>query len=645
MAGMFKIGPWFVSDALIRPEDLTTEYRLVFGLNYATIKNNTGQQLALNAVGVSGFAHNGLIYETEKVTGADLDVHYIRTPAIETGMVVRNGTYSASSNVLDTLDALIGASVIEDTDSEVSCSVDPSTLTISFLTPEAFTVQTDGSELILDGESVVGNTITVGTITFTADPAVMSTQLSLVRESANIVLPVEPYDAGYNLYTFDLSHTADTVVGLTATEEEVVLAGDTIFDDFGQGHRRIIGEDIYISNLGSYIDDNGTEVYRDTDDHTYISLNGVQVKEYNLTQISSSVNTDLRYVYDLLESTEKVYIAYLRPYSTYVLIDYYFSKTSVADGECAEISDTATATRAIRLKVYADKILSQYAHADIDYIAPKADLTASEIENAYDKMHYGAGPFFAPYKLYYYRDYGDRIKVVFNRETSSKYWTLEVEDQTTRWKATLTQTNGTLTSTLATKYLQRYRFDGIWGIYPVTNPYVLLNMKTKRAFDRVADTLETSFVNSAIDLDPKTIKLYTNIMYLNIANVVSSFPQLRLTYSTLAVMEMDSKFVEIVFQASSGAIYGRFLEGTNYTYIEKDQLVPLMNSIDANYQFTLTCNISKLVYFDEDGAEQNIPFSDSTLIASENIGAFKRIYYKNSSSNGFVIASSYEVQE
>ncbi len=644
MAGLFKVGPWFVSSALVRPEDLIVPYVLVFGERYATIKNNTGQQLALSAVGTVGFAHNGLVYETEKITSLELDVHFVRTPAIETGIVVRNKRYPKEDNVKDVVSSLVGLHIHESNNSEVSCEVDPSSLTITILAPQVMVISIEDSNLLVDNV-VVSESITVGNITISGDAQGFRDALSLHRETSEIVLPSTPYDAGYNKYIFDLDTTSDVIPSLVATEEDVVLEANIVFDDFGQGHRNILGETVYVSSIGSYNLVAGKKVYRDVDDHTFITIVGTEVREYNLTQISSSMNTEDRYMYDLIESTEKVYIAYLRPYSTYILIDYYFSKSDVAKGECAEITDTATATRAIRLKVYKNKIVSQYAHADIEHIAPHDYLSADEILAAHEAMKYGAGAFSAPYKLYYYRDYGDRLKIVFNRETSSKYWTLEVLDQVTRWKATLVQTNGTQKASLATKYMQRYRFDGIWGIYPINNPYVVLNMKTKRAFDNVADTMETSFTNSPLDLDPKTIKLFTNIMYLNICNVVSSFPQLRLTYSTLAVIELSGKFTEIVFQASSGAIYGRFKEGTGYSYIEKDALIDLMNSIDPNYQFSLTCNISKLVYFDESGSEQNIPFSDSTLIASENLGKLKRVYYKNSNSNGFVIASSYKVEE
>jgi len=641
MAGLFRVGPWYISDALIMPQNLNEEYTLVVGSTYATIKNSTGQQLALSDN--MGFAHNGLIYEVDKVSSPELDVHYVRTPVIETGYIARNRNYNISTNVPDTTSALIGV-VIDDTDGEITLDVDPVGGSIFFRSASNFVLSVVDDSFQIDGVPQE-SPITIGTTTITGIPSNFVSALAMVRESSGLTLPDSPFDSGYNKIVIDVDSEEEVIPAVIATEEEVLFDSSLVFDDFGHGYSKVSNQPIYVSNIGGFTGDPDNPNYRDTDDHTFVIVSGSEFYEYNLTQIGSALNTDTNYIYDLLESTEKVYIGYQRPYTGYVLIDYYFSNQSVADGECASISDTATRTRAIRLKVYADKIVSQYPHADIAHIAPRS-FTPDELAVIYPKLQYGAGAFFAPYKLYYYKDYGDRIKVIFNRETSSKYWTLEVFDQTTRWKAVLTSTNGTIINTLSTKYYSRSVTTGIWGIYPVTDPYVLINMRTKRAFDLVADTAETSFSNSAIDIDPKTIKLYTNIMYLNISNVVSSFPQLRLTYSTLAVIELAGFFTEIVFQAASGAIYGRYKNGTDYVYIEKDELLVQMNDIDVNYQFSLTCNISKLIYFDDSGNEQNIAFSDSTLVASEKISmGLMRVYYKNSNTNGFVIASSYEVQE
>lgn len=641
MAGLFKLGPWLVSSTLIDPSGLKSKYILVIGSDFVTIKNETGQQLALNAARKITFAQDGLIYTTDKVSKTALDVHYVRTPAVEMGLCVFDNSKDKNDNVKLTLEALLGLNIENTNGDQITCSVDPVGSSITFSGTNGFTFSTDGTSFFIDGETVDGGDITHGDIHITGTPAQMMNMLGQNLTTVELSAPDTPYNASYNKYVIDFNNFENT----TITEEQVNYESKMYFDKFGQGYNKVENSPVYISNICSYVEENGEPDYRNVNDYIYIDVVGNTIKEFNLAKLSAALDTNDYYLYDFVKSSEKLYIGYARPMSSYVRIYYYYSKKSNSDDECSRIEDTPTRKRAIIVNVYKDKIVGQSPDPDISYIEVRDDLTPEEIADAYNKLQKGVGIFYSPYKLYYYRDYGDKVRAIFNRENSTKYWELYIYDQTTRWKTTLTERNGSRRKTLATKYLPRYKYQTIWGIYPAANPYVLLNMKIKRSFDEVADSSETMFINDALDMDAKTIKLFSNVMYINILNVAVSFPRIRLSYSTLALMKIDDKNVEILFQGSSGAIYGRYKDGNNYTYVEKDDLLDMMNSVDPKYEFKLTCNKSKMTYKNAEGGSEVINFANSTIIAAENLGDLYRIYYKNSNTNGFVIASSYEIQE
>jgi len=643
MAYLYKLDNNWVSSALMPLETIFTETNIKASTNAVNIFADNDIALGIN-IGSSRIAykHNDILFKTAKVANGSSNMTYVTRPSIERGFVQWSGSFNRDAILQDLL-----AFTIATLDGNLEVDINLTSKTIVATGDFDFSLSWDNTSLIYNGTAVTGDLNITGTdldITINTDD--LYARLNGDFSSMNIVdydTPATPFDLSYSVI--------DGPAGVF-TEKEITLDySSLILDDFGHQYFPVDNYGFGVSQAAIWFPSESPE-YLKNDQFSFVRI-GVgddagHFAEFNKDRLKSAVNTSTHYIDGLIECSTKTYIGYARVYSSYVYVDYYYIKTPVGDDECALMSATVSYGRACRVKISNTEITIKNIDSSLDYVALVANAN-SMAHDAYDKFRFGVGSFKSNYKLYSYRDKRDTLEIVFNRESSSKYVKVVIEDQPTRYKATITVKSGTKTVT-STKTFPRYSSNPLWSL----GNTAVLNIVLKKSFDNVSDTAETLFTNGAITLEPDTIKILTRTLYVNVLDNTYAFPQLNLTYDTLAVVaspdaDGDLANLQINYQPATGAIYGRIAQGSSYDYFEKDALLPMLNAINADYTFAMTCNISSLNYKDLDGNSHVYPFTNSTMIIAEAVngvsGQFYRVYYKNADSYGFILAKEYVIEE
>jgi hypothetical protein len=641
MAYIYKLDTNWVSSALMPLDIVMTNSNIDISSSSVNIFIGNDIALGLN-IGSSRIAykHNNIRFKTAKVSNNGKNITYVTRPSILRGFVGWEDGFSSASIVND----LLGINITDGPDS-VSVTIDSGLKTLTFSTGLVFSWDQGG--LTVDGQSVSGSTMltaTDGDVSVEYSPDGVLRRLTGDFSDINMIeynAPQDPYDLSYAHIDWDN--------GVYEDVEIVIDHEDIVVDEYGHQYYRVPDYQFVVSASAIWFPGESKE-YLPNDQFSFVipDSSGDGFAEFSKDRMRAAINTATLYDDGLIRCSVKTYIGYAKVYSSYVYVDYYYIKQDQSDDECAMLEDSVSYGRACRLKITNSAITMSNKSSDIATIElnPSAQQFAHDV---YDKMRFGAGCFSSNYKMYYYRDKRNRIEAVFNRESSSKYIKVLIEDQPTRYRATITVKSGTKTTT-STKNFARYSNSPVWNLGNTAS----INIPLKKAIDNVSDTDETLFTNSAITMDPDTIKILTRTLYINILSLLAEFPQMNLTYSTLGVVantDADGNigFIQIVFQPATGAIYGKIADGNSYIYVERSALTDMLNEINETYEFSLTCNMSQLIYEDLNGVQRVFPFSNSTMIIAEIVngstGMFYRLYYKNADSYGFVNAKTYKIEE
>ena len=642
MAYIYKLDNNWVSSALMPLETIFSDVSIKATENSVNLFANSDIALGLN-VGSRRIAykHNDILFKTATIANGSKSITFVTRPSIERGFVQWSGTFNRELIIKDLLGFDISVSPVN---MEFTISSSAKTLVSGSEAP--FTITWSATELMYNGSPITGTPeFTAGDMTFTIDTVKLLAFLNgdfALMSTVQYATPDVPYDLSYTVIDGDTS---------LFLEEEITLDyGSLIFDEFGHQYFEVTDYGFGVSQSAIWFPGAENE-YLPNDQFSFVknaATHDGAFAEFNKDRLRSAVNTTELYQDGLIECSTKTYIGYARVYSSYIYVDYYYIKSTTATDECARLEDTVAYGRACRLKITNTDIIMMNVDSTLEHVALVADAQ-SMAHDAYDKFRFGVGCFTSNYKLYSYRDTRGYIDIIFNRETSSKYVKVRIEDQPTRYQAVITVKSGTLTTT-TTKNFYRYSTNAIWSL----GETALINIILKKALDNVSDTAETLFTNGAITLNPDTIKILTRTLYVNILEQAIAFPQLNLTYDTLSVVAWpdasgDVQNLQINFQPATGAIYGRIAQGSSYDYFDKDALIGMLNTINPDYSFNMTCNISSLIYKDLDGNEHVYPFTNSTMIIGEAVngsgGQFFRVYYKNADSYGFVVAREYRIEE
>jgi len=637
MSYVYKLDNNYISSALLPIETLFGECVVSVTSTAVNFFANNEIALGLN-VGSRRIAykHNGILFKTIVESGASKKMTYVSRPAIDKGFVVWDGEFSSDAIVKD----LLCATNITNEDSnsfKIYFNSDSSSIFIDYA--QGSTISYTGDSMSIDGESATGeHEISLDDISITIDTDRL---LSLVNGNYSEYGKID-YTAG----DFDVSY--DRIDVENGIFEEVNLSIDfegQVFDSYGHTYYMVEDKDFAIS----------PEVIWFTDDDKYLKLDQFAFARhsddvfelYLKDKIRSSLNASDGYLEGIIECSVRTFVRYAKVYSSYILVDYYYMKTDVPDDECASLDSTSSMKRACRLKIYNDHIVIYGVDDDLEYCR-LANGVEDNVAELYDVARFGNGYFKSSYKMYTYTDYGDHTKIIFNRESSSKYIQVEIYDEPSRYKAIITVKNGSRED-VSTKYYKRYYTNPLWSI----GNSAYINVKIKQSFDSVSDSNETLFTNAAITVPSETVKILTRVLYVNINEIDIDVPQKNLSYDAMSLVpyfdDTELKLLEINFQPSTGAIYGRIEESGSYTYKTKDEMIELLNAINERYEFDMTCNISSLVYTGLDGSNKTYEFSNSTVIIAEHVidsaGGYYRVYYKNTDSYGFVNARTFEVVE
>jgi hypothetical protein len=641
MANIYKIDNNWISSALMPLGTIFADSQIKGSPSAVNIFTSNDIALGINQGSRRiAYKHNNILFKTSTKANGTNNITFVTRPSIAKGFVQWNGTFDWIRIISDLL--AIDITVAPD---NVDFKIDGGAKTIVSSGSAPFTISWTDTDLMYEGSIISGQqALTAGDMEFSIDADRLLLLVNGDFSTINTVeysAPETPYDLSYDLI--------DGEAGLYIEKEIVLDYSSLIFDDFGHQYYAVGGYDFGVSQSAIWFPD-GSPEYLPNDQFSFVLEAETEnaFAEFSKDRLRSAVNTGTLYEDGLIESSVKTYIGYARVYSSYVYVDYYYIKIPTTEDECAMLEDTVSYGRACRLKIKNTDITISNIDSSLEHVA-LVENAQSLAHDAYTKFRFGVGSFKSDYPLYSYRDKRDTLEVIFNRESSSKYIKVTIEDQPTRYRATILVKSGTQSSTTV-KNFPRYSANALWSM----GNTAYLNMILKRALDNVSDTVETLFTNSAISLDQDTIKILTRTLYVNILDQDVSFPQINLTYDTLAVVawpsdDGDILNLQINYQPATGAIYGRIEQGSSYDYFSKDDVVNMLNSINPEYEFEMTCNISSLSYVDLDGNSQVYPFTNSTMIIAEAVngfsGQFYRVYYKNADSYGFVLAKQYTIQE
>ncbi len=641
MAYIYKLDNNWISSALMPLETVFSNVNIQVSTNSVNFFADSDIALGLN-IGSRRIAykHNNILFKTATMASGENNITFVTRPSIERGFVQWQGEFNRLLILKDLLglDFTASPNIMEFT-------ISVADKTLFSLGDNSFTISWSDTEIAYNDVVFTGSQqFTSGEITFTVIAEELLARLN--GDFSGIAM----INYGTPETPFDLSHSViDGSEGIYEEREIVLDYNALIFDEFGHQYFSVPNYNFGVSQSAVWFP-GGSDKYISNDQFSFVlpAQGGGVFAEFNKDRLRSAVNTGTLYQEGLIECSVKTYIGYARVYTRHIYVDYYYIKSNTAEDECARLEDTVSYGRACRLKIADGNITILNIDSTLAHVS-LVENAQSMAHDAYDKMRFGIGSFKSNYKLYSYRDKRNTLEVIFNRETSSKYVKVIIEDQPTRYQAVVTVASGTL-STTKTLNFNRYSTNALWSIG--NTGYI--NLILKRALDNVSDTTETLFTNGAITLNPDTIKILTRTLYVNILEQVVPFPQINLTYDTLSVIAWPDgdgaiQKLQINYQPATGAIYGRIAQGSSYDYFEKDAMLEMLNTINENYAFALTCNISSLRYADLDGNEHVYPFTNSTIIIAEAVngigGQFYRVYYKNADSYGFVVAKSYFIEE
>jgi len=645
MAYMYKIDNNFVSSALCPLEEVFSSSRIRVSSSALNIFLADNIALGLN-IGSSRMAykHNNILFKTAKISEQDKwNVTYVVRPSIDRGFVGWTGSFSPTASLYDLtgIDASSAGGNVEIFLDSADGYID--------IAGDRKSIGWQNSDILVEGSVVSGSY----TIDFSSGSITINTEKMAAMANGDFS-SIEVVDLDALAETSDSYYTfVDFSEGVFKQELAVDDGSGPHFDEYSNRYTRIDDSahpafDVFVSGSAIWLPSKNPAYLKSDEFEFGFRLSDSSFVLFNTDKLEASFDTSTLYVESLIKCSERVFVGYARVYSSYVYLDYYYVKHDAADGECAALDDTVTLGRACRLKIYSSQIQMMNVDSSLETVELADGVVGNEAE-IYSKIRFGVGSFHSDYKLYSYRDRRDYIEVIFNRESSSKYIKVRIDDEQTRYKATITVKSGTQQD-VTTKYFYRYSSTPIWDLGNTAT----LNMHIKRAFDSVSDTAETLYTNGAITLGPESIKILTRALYVNILEQSVDYPQMHLTYDTLSVISTvddddNIKLMEIIYQPASGAIYGRFQDGSTYTVLSKDEMLGILNSVNERYTFDMTCNISKLTYEDLDGNQQEFSFSSSTMVVAEVengvAGTFYRVYYKNVDSYGFVNAKTYSIQE
>jgi len=634
----YQLANFYISEAFATEQNVRFAPRVVISDSAVNFFLSSGDAFGINRGSSRVILRlDGVICKMKVASNDDNKITYAIRPAITDGFVQWSGDFNAD----DIIEALYGFS-FSDRPDDVEFQISEEGKTIDVTGSWSTTVTWDDDNLYVDGTEVTETTEFQGDEDFkiTIDP---ETTLAYLNKQTLSPSVDKTSLEGDTTNTFTEVNIPQSVF----EEKELSCDYNTIeFDDYGHQYFKINALDAYTSTENIWLKNNSRQ-YLDRDQSAFVVV-GDNFSILNRSDAKSLATTDFDHIKGLVSCSEAIFVSYAKVYRSYVYIDYSFVYFDEEVNRCGDPDAVPTIERACRLKVKNSSITMSKISDKLEQISlidGAQDLSAA----MYDKIRFGIGCFKSDYKIYTYKDLITSLEVIFNRESSSKYLKLTVEDQTTRYATAILTKSGSKESTKK-RNIGRYTNTAEKKL----SSSVVLNLTLKKSNDMITDDTETLFTNGAISLEKDTLMFLSKRLYVNILDVAKSFPRIRLSYSNLAVVAIidedgTEKEMQLDYITRQRVIVGKIEEDDSQVVLAGDDLLDFLNEINVKYVFEITCKPAVLKITDLDGNESRHTFTEATLliIHSEIVdnSPLKKIFYTNTTDNGILEALSYTIEE
>jgi len=632
---IYNINNFNIPSTIFSPDSIKSKFKIVTNSDAVTLKNDLNQQIALNSGSYKAIIQvDGTIYASElrEINGSSLYFTYAKQLDVPLNFVIHDNTFSQSSILGD----LFALNIEESNDNyvELEVSFSDNKFTISFTSPEQFTVEVDSSgNLTIDGESQSdGFTFTKGSVTIRNISTCANVYNLLAKDRTVSVLDDEPMDDYY--YEYDVENKI-------LVKKQIVFDGVQI-DKYGSVLNIVKGTSVGVNMESIY--DFDREEYLDTNEKNMFHTGDGKISQFILSRLISSIVNEENgigmYDYGFFKASDILFVSYAYIGSSYAYLTY--SKAKAHTDSCVYSDDTSIET-GVKFYIKKGKSITIKTN-NLDNVVLKHDDAdfATQLHAAVRK---GVGVFSNPlFNVKKYKDDTTQITVTYNYTNSSNYYEMDIYDDVTRYKIQDNRkVNGNQST--ETKYYYRYR------TYPeveMTNTKSKVNMFKKKNYDYVADSAEATVLYSKIDVNSYSIIEKNSVLNVNPNNFQITLPKEKVsvdTFGRIGLMEDgELTVVTVLYQPTTGAIYAKHKD----SIMNSDEFVSFFNSVSSYFKADTSCDYTQIKYKNLDGKDITLEFPVSTLFVSEplngSMGLFYRVYYKNVSDVGFFEALSYEIK-
>jgi len=635
---IFKVSTFKITSSVFDNTTFYTKYGIKTNPDAVVLKNEEKQQLSLNnGTYKANFQFDGTIFKSikEKVDD-DNYVTYPKQISSPGAFVVHEDDFDQT----DVLKDLIGMSIKEEDDNYVELEVktDSDKVTVSFLSPEQFDVVVTDSSIQIDGGDDVDDNFEFTKGKVTIKGLISNSDIYSKLTESKVIADLQDSDDNEYYYEYDVANNV-------FAKKKLEITDDYVFSDYGAVLNKL--KDIGIGASMEEIYDIDNEKYFDSDQMKIINIRDSVIRELNTSRILSLLTQEdddgvVLYDYGYFKSTDLMYPGYVYYGSSYIYISYYRSK--VEHDDCTYSDDTGTET-ALKLKIKKNKEIEIKTDNTAKTILTHSD---ADFSNDFIKvLKRGVGVFHNHlFDIKKYKDEGDKITVVYNYDDSDNNYTMEIDDQTTRYVCEDTRKVDGDDSTETKRY---YRYK-TYPILEFSNTKSKLNMFKKKWIDYVADPTDSGLIYAGSITVPAYQVLEKNkMLILNPYNTDVDFDKEKVSIDTLARIAMiqddELKIINIIYQPSTGAVFTKIGDDI----VKASDYVDLFNDNSDYFKAKVTCDYARINFKNLDNEDRVLEFPISTYFIAEPLngvnGMFYRVYYKNAKDIGYIDAIKYTITD
>ncbi len=559
---------------------------------------------------------------------------YFKRVAMNTPFVVHKGSYDKG----EILKALFGLDISDDDNNEIVFSLEykDNSIEFSFEIPESFILSVTGDgKALLDSKEISNIDITKNTVKVKASDIKTVYNKTTTKE---IYAQLDESSMSSSEYFIEFDVSSKTI------KYKTIELTDCFVDRYGAVLRNVKNTDFYANISTFYI--KSEDRYLGKDEFVMISSSSDTIQSSPKTRIydvfidyDSSIKSAY-YNYGFFKSTDKLVPMYAYVSSSYAYISFYRPKASI---DSCTFSDNSSFEEVLKIKVQKNKDIkiTKDKTAKTELIYNSKDFANKLLKS----LKHGFGVFSSElFQLKKYRDKGDEINILFNYKNSKNYYSVDIYDETTRYKIVETKKINGQTQK-KTHYFYRTKKD---AEYELKNTKTVLNMAKKYLIDLETDSDLGHKTINTFKVGPLTVQNVSSVIMVNPDIVSAKFPKIKagsdLFARTLIPDSNGTTFYNIKYQGYSDTIY---VEDEDGSRISIDTFSKMFNSEVDHYKVEDACAYSELHYKSLSKESVVLEFPISTVFIVEMLnttqGLVYRVYYKNAYDLGVVEALDYEI--